>query len=90
MAYDALCRTSRYEGRFGSETSINDPEAAQIQAMNTRSNPLISISDGGSVDEGLEGGPDVRPRSSGHNARIYRKSHSHPQESEPPHCDNIQ
>lgn len=90
MAYDALCRTAKYEGRFGSETSINDPEAGQNQTLNTRSNPLISISDGGSIDDGQEGPPEIRPRSSNHNARIYRKSHSHPQESEPPHCDNIQ
>lgn len=89
MAYDALCRTAKYDGRYGSETSINDPEAAQ--ALNTRSNPLISISDGGSVDDSHESGTlDVKPRSSGPNARIYRKSHSHPQESEPPHCDIIQ
>ncbi|KFM61933.1 Protein retinal degeneration B, partial [Stegodyphus mimosarum] len=87
MAYDALCRNARYEGRFGSETSINDPEAAQAQASNARSNPLISISDGGSVDESQDGTADPKSRQT---ARIYRKSHSHPQESEPPHCDNVQ
>ncbi|GIY96481.1 protein retinal degeneration B [Caerostris extrusa] len=90
MAYDALCRNARYEGRFGSETSINDPDAVQNQPLSARSNPLISISDGGSVDEGVS--MDTRPhRQSSQNAKIYRKSHSHPQESEPPHCDdNIQ
>lgn len=90
MAFDALCRTAKYEGRYGSETSINEVEPAPSHSLNTRSNPLISISDGGSVDEGQEGTPDIKPRSSTQNARVYRKSHSHPQESEPPHCDNIQ
>ncbi|GBM43212.1 Membrane-associated phosphatidylinositol transfer protein 1 [Araneus ventricosus] len=88
MAYDALCRTARYEGRYGSETSINDPEPVPTQPSSARSNPLISISDGGSIDEGVS--METRPRQSNQNAKIYRKSHSHPQESEPPHCDSFQ
>lgn len=87
MAYDALCRNSKYEARYGSETSINEPETNVGQ---TRSNPLISISDGGSVDESQDNSAESRPRQSGNNARIYRKSYSHPQESEPPQCDNVQ
>ncbi|GFV52968.1 protein retinal degeneration B [Trichonephila clavipes] len=89
MAYDALCRNARYDGRFGSETSINDPEGLQSQPSTTRSNPLISISDGGSVDDSAGVSLDSRPRQTSQNAKIYRKSHSHPQESEPPHCDNV-
>ncbi|XP_054706761.1 LOW QUALITY PROTEIN: protein retinal degeneration B-like [Uloborus diversus] len=86
MAYDALCRSARYEGRCGSETSINEPENVPVPV--TRSNPLISISDGGSIDDTADTGFDLKPRSQA--SRIYRKSHSHPQESEPPHCDNVQ
>ncbi|XP_042913445.1 uncharacterized protein [Parasteatoda tepidariorum] len=87
MSYDALCRNAKYDGRYGSETSINDPES--VQNLSSRNNPLISISDGGSIDDSQDVPPESKPRQNSQ-ARIYRKSHSHPQESEPPQFENVQ
>lgn len=52
LGYDALCRTNQL--RFGSETSIAEVEVEPCSSpgLNPKPNPLISISDGSSNEEG--------------------------------------
>ncbi|UYV77743.1 PITPNM2, partial [Cordylochernes scorpioides] len=71
LAYDVLSRNSH--SRFGSDNSLNEGDPPHSPGLfPPRPNPLISISDGTEESQG------DRP------ARTYRKSHSHPQESDPP------
>ncbi|XP_023216410.1 protein retinal degeneration B-like isoform X2 [Centruroides sculpturatus] len=96
LAYDALLRTSQFNSRYGSENSIAEmePSSQQLTQSQPQSpgifphpNPLISISDEKSIEN-----EDVLTRSIGSMTagHIYRKSYSHPSESDSTFHDSVQ
>ncbi|XP_076344495.1 protein retinal degeneration B-like isoform X3 [Tachypleus tridentatus] len=91
LLYDALCRTSQLNSRYGSEGSITEVELTNQQSADiknrpqspsymSRPNPLISSSNrsgDGNGEDTSDVSRSVRP-----GIRTYRKSYSHPKDAD--------
>lgn len=96
LAYDALLRTSQFNSRYGSENSIAEIEPSSQYLPQSQPpspgifphpNPLISISDEKAIEnEDIS----IRPTGSTAIGHTYRKSYSHPSESDISYHDSTQ
>ncbi|XP_013794792.1 protein retinal degeneration B-like isoform X2 [Limulus polyphemus] len=104
LAYDALCRTSQLNSRYGSESSIAEVEPTHPKSIevryrpqspsyiSNRPNPSISIGDGSGNEDGEDVTEVTRSRETAFatsSARAYRKSYSHPQDADSTFYDAV-
>ncbi|XP_076306047.1 protein retinal degeneration B-like isoform X2 [Tachypleus tridentatus] len=102
LAYDALCRTSQLNSRYGSESSIVEAEPTHPKSMevryrpqspscvSNRPNPSISIGDGSGNEDEEDVNEVTRSREPATAvSRAYRKSYSHPQDADSTFYDAV-